>query len=246
MLICGIPSLLIGLFMLFMPESPKFTLSEGNEEETIRTLRKMYAWNTGKTSESFDVTTLAKDEDFVDKRTEKSNLFHFMWTQTAPLFKHPHLKNTLTVCFIQFCIYNTSNGFWTFFPEITNRIAVWESDESHLSSTVCQILDDTKIVLNNNETMCVTKLDVSSFHNVFILNTVYCSCWLFISLIINRIGKLFISTTILFTGGISGFSLIFIDKPLLSNYIYIVLLSTGLALSVLSAWTVELFPTKLR
>lgn len=126
MIVCGIPSVLCGIFMLFMPESPKFTFSNGDEEKTIKILQRIYSWNTGKTSESFDVTSLMKDEEFEEKTKTKMNLFHFMWTQTVPLFKHPHLKNTLTACFIQFCIFNSSNGFWTFFPEITNRIAVWE------------------------------------------------------------------------------------------------------------------------
>lgn len=247
MIVCGIPSVLSGLIMIFMPESPKFTFSHGDEQKTIEILQKIYTMNTGNTGESYDVTTLTKDEEFEDKRTHKMNLFRFMWTQTVPLFKHPHLKNTLTVCFIQFCIFNSSNGFWTFFPEITNRIAVWESDVSHVSATVCQILDDTKIIIENeNATMCVTKMDVSAFQNVFILNCIYCFGWLFLSLIINRVGKLIIITTLLFTCGICGFSLIFVDKPVVSNYLYIVLLAVGLALTVLNASTVELFPTKLR
>lgn len=246
MIICGIPSVLSGCVMLFMPESPKFTFSHGDEQRTMQILRQIYAWNTGKPAESFAVASLIKDEDFGEKRQKKTNLFHFMWTQTVPLFKHPHLRNTLTTCFIQFCIFNSSNGFWTFFPEITNRIAIWQSDPSHASSTVCQILDDTIIIPNDNSTLCVTKLATSAFENVFILNTIYCVGWLFLSLIINRVGKLIIITTLLFSCGICGFSLIFVDQPTVSSYLYIILLSVGLSLTVMNASTVELFPTKLR
>lgn len=246
MIVCGIPSVLCGIVMLFMPESPKFTFSSGNEQDTMKILQRVYTWNTGKPVESFEVTSLIKDDEFEEKTMEKTNLFRFMWTQTVPLFKYPHLKNILTVCFIQFSIFNTSNGFWTFFPEITNRIAIWESDESHVSSTVCQILNETIITPNENATLCVTKLETSAFINVYILNSIYCFGWLFLSLIINRVGKLSIITTLLFTCGICGFSLIFVEVPIASSYLYIVLLSVGLALTVLNASTVELFPTKLR
>lgn len=247
LIVCAVPSVLCGCVMLFMPESPKFTFSDGNEEETLKILKSIYTFNTGKPAESFDVTSLAKDEDFDAQKTKQTNLFHFMWTQTVPLFKHPHLKNTLTACYIQFCIFNSHNGFWTFFPEITNRIAIWKNaDASHVSSTICQILNDTKVVANENAELCVTKLDNSTYQNVFILITIYCFGWLFLSLIIDRIGKLIIITTLLFTSGISGFSLIFVSQPMVSNCLYLALLAVGLTLSVLNASTVELFPTKLR
>ncbi|XP_037044113.1 synaptic vesicle glycoprotein 2B-like isoform X4 [Bradysia coprophila] len=246
MIVCAIPSVLCGCVMLFMPESPKFTFSQGNEQETLKILQNVYSCNTGKPAESFDVSSLAKDGEFKDQKVKQTNLFNFMWTQTVPLFKHPHLRNTLTVCFIQFCIFNSSNGFWTFFPEITNRIAIWENDASHVSSTVCQILNDTKIITNENAELCVTKLDNTAYQNIFILNSIYCFGWLFLSVIINRTGKLIIITTLLFTCGISGFSLIFVNQPMVSSYLYIVLLAVGLALTVLNASTVELFPTKLR
>lgn len=246
MIVCGMPSVLCGLVMFFMPESPKYTFSQGNEEETLNILGKVYSCNTGKSRESYDVKCLLKDAEFEERKERKINLFHFMWTQTVPLFKYPHLKNTMTVCFIQFCIFHSSNGFWTFFPEIINRIAIWQSDSSHVSSTICQILDDTNIISSNNGTLCVDKLETSAFENVYILNCIYCFGWLFLSLIINRVGKLVIITTVLFTSGICGFSLIFVNQPTVSSYLYIVLLAVGLALTVLNASTVELFPTKLR
>lgn len=246
MIVCGIPSVLCALVMLFMPESPKYTFSQGNEQSTLQILGKIYSCNTGKSCDSFDVKSLLKDTEFDQRDKKTTNMFHFMWTQTVPLFKNPHLKNTLTVCFIQFCIFNASNGFWTFFPEITNRIAIWKSNSSHVSSTLCQILDDTNIISSNNATLCVDKLETSAFQNVYILNCIYCFGWLFLSLIINRVGKLIIITTVLFTSGLCAFSLIFVEQPVASSYLYIILLAVGLALTVLNASTVELFPTKLR
>ena len=252
MMICGIPSFLCALIMwIFMPESPKFTFSQGNEAATLRTLRMVHNCNSGK--EDFKVKSLVKDEEFQDASEVKpKNIFQFMWSQTAPLFKHPHLRNTLTICFIQFCIFNTSNGFWTFFPEIINRIALWkESDPSHVSATVCEILHDTIVVPGANMSipdveLCITKLESSTFQNAYILNIIYFLGWLFLALIINRVGKLIIITTLLFLCGSFGFALIFVTNPTISSKLYLLLLTDGLALTVLNASTVELFPTRLR
>lgn len=252
MIICGIPSIVCALVMLLcMPESPKYTFSDGDEATTLKVLQRVYSINTGNPRETFEVKSLVKDEEYKQGGERKAmNLVQFMWSQTAPLFKHPHLRNTLTICFIQFCIFNSSNGFWTFFPEITNRIAIWkETNPSHGSSTLCEILDQTKTVPSINATnsvLCVDKLETSTFVNVYILNIVYSLGWLFLSTIINRAGKLVIITTILFSCGISAFAIIFVSQPIVSNFLYLVILTVGLALTVLNASVVELFPTQFR
>lgn len=247
LIVCGMPSVICGLVMVFMPESPKFTFSNGDELKTIKILERMYTCNTGRSRECFGVISLMKDEEFEENKTKSNNFLGFVVSQTVPLFKFPHLKNLLTLCFIQFCIFNSSNGFWTFFPEITNKISLWEQDSSHITSTICQILEDTKNVsMSNDTTFCVTKLETSTYENLFILNCFYFFGWLIIALIINRLGKLIILSTLLFTSSICGLSLIFVNQPVISSYLYVILLAVGLAMTVVNASTVELFPTKFR
>lgn len=254
MIVCGLPSVVCAFVMLFyMPESPKFLCSIGDEQETLEVLKTIYSCNSGKHRDTFKAKTLVKDEDFNDSTEEKStNLLKFMWNQSVPLFKHPHLKNFLTACYIQFSIFNSSNGFWTFFPEITNRITLWqEKDPTHVTATVCEILVDTKIVPSFNETfidsaVCITKLQPSAYLNAFYLGALYFFGWLFLVFIIKPVGKLIIIATVLFTCGLCGFALIFVSQPTVSSYLYITLMGDALALSVLNASTVELFPTRHR
>lgn len=253
MIICGMPSVVCALVMLlFMPESPKFLFAHGEEEKTMQVLQKVYNCNSSKPKDTFPVNSLVKDGEFQERSNIKSrNLFEFMWGQTVPLFRHPHLRNTLTICFMQFCIFNSSNGLWTFFPEITNRITLWKfEDPSHISATVCTILDETKTVIASNSTLteiiCVTKLADSVFLNAFILNFLYIFGWLFLAMIINQLGKLIILTTLFFSASLSAVLLIFIEIPILAQAIYIYLLGVGLALTVLNAVVVELFPTNVR
>lgn len=247
LIFCGIPNVLCGLFLLyFMPESPKFTLYQGDEETTLKTLRRMHRLNTGKPDESYDVKSLIKDEE--SNSQCGMNIVQFMWSQTAPLFKHPHLKNTLTASFIQFCIFNTSNGFYTFFPEITNKVAIWEHHhEANVSSTVCQILKQTEITSSLNETnSCVTKLELSTYENAIYLMLLYVLGYIIIAFIINRTGKLVIITFFLFGSAFCSLLLMVIEIPWMLNYLYILLLYVGLAFNIVNASTVELFPTSLR
>ena len=84
LIVCGIPSVVCALCMLFlMPESPKFTFSHGDEKKTLKILKKIYCCNTGNSKLLYKVKTLVKDEEFQEKNMEKLNFFQFMWSQTC-------------------------------------------------------------------------------------------------------------------------------------------------------------------
>lgn len=47
MIVCGLPSLFCALVLLKIPESPKFILSQGDQERTIIILNKIHSLNNG-------------------------------------------------------------------------------------------------------------------------------------------------------------------------------------------------------
>lgn len=233
--------------IVYIPESPKFTFAQGDETRTLEILQKIFAQNTGKPASEYEVKSIDKDKEFVESVVKDSNFFKFMWTQTVPLFKKPHLKNTLTACFLQFTICLTSNGFNTFFPEILNKVYLWlESDPMHLTSTVCQIIDHQGLGSTNSTVTCLTKLEPNTFLNVTTVILLHLIGWSVISVIINRVGKLIIIVSIMFTGATCAILLIFIEIPMVSTYLYTLLLAVGVNMSVVNSSTVELFPTSLR
>lgn len=252
-MMCGTPCLICGLvLMLALPESPKFTFSQGDETKTLRILKKIYVMNTGKSSESFDVKGIEKDEEFNNSSRSKSeNFLQFMWSQSVPLFQGSHLRNILTACFLQFAICNTTNSFWTFLPEILNKITLWKSS-SRGSATTCEIFNAMKIYRNETESeviqvpICMEKLELSTFIYVFELCILYAGFYALFSLLINRTGKLAILLGILVTCGSCAFLLMFVTIPTVSSYLYLTMLLSGLGISIVNASTVELFPTKMR
>lgn len=111
-LTCGSLSLISGLCFMFLPESPKFMFSNGNEQEALDILKKVYRINTGKSADEFKVKELVIENE---KNTELNNskddsFWQQVWNQTAPLFKKTYLKNTLLLCTIQFLIFINSSG----------------------------------------------------------------------------------------------------------------------------------------
>lgn len=52
---CAVPSVLIGLWLFFFPESPKFLLECGEPDEALEVLKNMYASNTGDSAAAFPV-----------------------------------------------------------------------------------------------------------------------------------------------------------------------------------------------
>jgi MFS transporter, VNT family, synaptic vesicle glycoprotein 2 len=231
-----------------IPESPKFTFSQGYEQKTLEIFRKIYRMNTGKSDSSFPVIAIIKNEEFGEGSKESSQgFFKFMWSQTTPLFKGSHLRNILTACFIQFASCNTSNGFWTFFPEIMNKVSIWRENQNE-PATVCEIFTSVSLVPDESVTVtkCVQKLQLDTY--IYIYETVvsYLVSYVILSLIINRTGKLALIMFITFTTGTSALLLMFVRAPSISPYFYVYLILAGLCISIVNASTVELFPTKMR
>lgn len=136
-----------------------------------------------------------------------------------------------------------------FFPEILNRMADYTKDNTE-GITVCSILDKTRIDFNilasENKTLCVSKLELSAYEHTFILETLYAMGFAIIGVIINYTGKLPIILAVLIGCGSCAFALIFVTIPALSTYLYVLLLACGLAINVVNASTIELYPTNLR
>lgn len=53
---CSVPSILIGLWLIFFPESPKFLLECGEADEALDVLRDMFVSNTGEDSSKYPVS----------------------------------------------------------------------------------------------------------------------------------------------------------------------------------------------
>lgn len=53
--ICSLPSLISGIFVLFFPESPKFLMSIGKNDEALKVFQTVFKLNTGRGKHEYPV-----------------------------------------------------------------------------------------------------------------------------------------------------------------------------------------------
>lgn len=155
--------LLAFFILLFLPETPKFVLGQGDKSGAYEILRKMHRMNTGKRDE-FEVFDIYEELESVENRNRmmesKQSRFPFLksvWIQTAPLFQPPYLFSTILVCTIQFGIYATSNGFYMFFADILNRMASNLDSFTEPRISMCEAINMRS--MDFNDTVSSEKVD---------------------------------------------------------------------------------------
>lgn len=246
LLICGLPGLFCSLALLKMPESPKFTVGQGNQEETIDILKTVYAINTGKSKICLQISSIIKESSI---KTQELTLFKSILAQILPIFSSEYLRSTIIACTLQFIIYGTSQGMFLWFPHIINEVAEHKILNENGKITICEIIAKNNFNGTSDsldKEICSEKLNTSSFLFSIILELIFSIGFGVIGLTIHILGNLTILLAILVVCGVSGVLLAFINTPTLSIYFYVILLLCGLASTVVNAATIDLYPTKIR
>lgn len=116
LVVCSLPGLFASIALLFLPESPKFVLSQGNQAATIEIIEKINRWNNGSDAK-LNLAEIYEESESIENRKRileckdsKFPLLDSIWIQTAPLFKPPYLSSMLLICMIQFSIFYVSTG----------------------------------------------------------------------------------------------------------------------------------------
>lgn len=113
LLVCvSLLDLSIGVVFAFLPESPKFLLIINQKEKALQVLRRIYAFNTGKSEENYPVESIKVEEignSLADTRGF-CNVVRLLWSQTKPIFLRPLLTHTWKVCYIEFVIFAVAHG----------------------------------------------------------------------------------------------------------------------------------------
>lgn len=117
MILCSLPALIACIALIFLPESPRFVLEQGDEAKAIETVRTINRWNNG-TRSPLDMPGIRIEPETHEHRKRilacqqsRFPLITSIWNQTAPLFQASYLKLTLVICCMQFIIYYTCNGW---------------------------------------------------------------------------------------------------------------------------------------
>lgn len=221
-------------------------------------LRKIYKINNPKDAATNDykVTKVVEDFEFIDNdsreiRNVSENPFVMLWKQTCLLFSNKNAKKMVIVCLMQCGLFGSCHGLYMFFPEIVDKLTTFSNQFPNGRSTICEILKAEDGIMKNSTAIlpsspCTEQFENATFFHSLIMELLYMFGFLLITFIINRTSKLNILLVVLFGCSFSGYATLFIDIPLLSIYIYVIFMMLFLAVNVVNAAIVDLFPTNLR
>ncbi|XP_033208219.1 synaptic vesicle glycoprotein 2A-like isoform X2 [Belonocnema kinseyi] len=170
---CGLPMLIGAMFLSFFPESPKFLMSQGRNEEALQVFRKVYSMNTGHPPGSYPIHLLEFELQDISNSNEmkelscmrpanvqpigtgKSSLkttFLGGMQQMKPLFLSPLSSRLLLVLSLNFGILLTLNTIRLWQPQLFAILAHFENLEVEEVEglTFCQILDHSRPIIANN------------------------------------------------------------------------------------------------
>lgn len=110
LLICALPSFVVAVVLFFLPESPKFLLSQGRSEEAIAIFRHIYHINTGNDADDYPVKHLIFEEEEltieekakIASRGKYANMIADILDNSKQLFVSPILRYTLISITINF------------------------------------------------------------------------------------------------------------------------------------------------
>ncbi|XP_058982468.1 synaptic vesicle glycoprotein 2B-like [Musca domestica] len=275
LLVCGLPSFISGVILLFLPESPKFLMSQGHNGEAMRAFQTIYALNTRKPKNTFPIKrlieevptrdvvsneavfTIEKTSDVTPKRLHRSmsQSLRDGWQQTKPMFSKPLLTRALHVYLMQFSILMGYNTIRLWLPQLFASISEYEQQYANTdeSTNLCAILDysvnKTATIVSSYEQDCVEHKNVSvdMYMNNMIVSISGIVGYCFAGLIVRAVGnKRLLTYGLLISGGL-GLSLYWSSSGLTTLIISSMFITLcGISTSSLMGMVVGLFPTTLR
>lgn len=242
LVICSSISLLITIFMYFLPESPKFLLVHQKHDLAVKILKKIYRINRG--SHLYPVSKIEIDEQLVHSQDERNSFFKQLWSQTTPLFRSPYLTSTWKLSFILFSFFSSSSGFFLWVPEILNQLM------DYPNHTVCEVVKKV-IERKQNSTISGSCSSANSINEgiyeiTFLMGLFFSIVYFIDGLVINKLGKRNLLAFWLTSCGLSGILIPFYRNHYALLLLLVIFLTSGVCGSIVSACIVDIYPTNIR
>ncbi|KAG5675993.1 hypothetical protein PVAND_005849 [Polypedilum vanderplanki] len=254
MLIFIMPGILGGLWILRLPESPKFLLTQNRDEKALEIVQWIYKMNKGD-AVPLNIDILEPEpiqhEQDCDKKSKMQKFFSSIREQTVPLLKSPYLKNFAACCFLQFGIFNVAGGLALFLPDILNKMANAQNKIETMNLGICHVPNES--VAKNcshprgTNHFCDSSINQSVFKDSIYLGIAFTVAYVITSLFMKPKRRKMIIASTLLASSICGFLLNYITL----YYAVVVLICASIMLSginssIINGATVDIFPTNLR
>ncbi|XP_030382331.1 synaptic vesicle glycoprotein 2B [Scaptodrosophila lebanonensis] len=252
LLVCSLPSFLVGFLLFYLPESPKFLLTRGKKERAMAIFRGIFVTNTKRPPEEYMVNDLEVDEKIISEGTTSiknkySRMVSGMVEHSRALFMSPILKFTLVSITINFTFHIGYYGLLMWFPELFNRFEEFEHAYPNESAGVCAV---TAYVVGKDVAVnatCSSDIPPSVFLESLISLASALPANLIAILGMDLLGRKFFLIAGTMTAGICS-ALMYIVRSSVQNLIVSAVFSGAIsaANAALDCLITEVFPTNLR
>ncbi|KRT78777.1 membrane transporter, partial [Oryctes borbonicus] len=149
-LICALPSAGAAIGHRFLPESPKFLMTVGRNEEALRVFKKVYSCNTGNDPDTFPIKSLVDETKLntggkhggaVTANRTKTQALKEGWQQIAPMFFPPHLWKMSLAATIQCGLMLGTNTLRLWLPQIFTAMNDYQLSHVNETASLCKMLE---------------------------------------------------------------------------------------------------------
>ncbi|KAG5891551.1 hypothetical protein JTB14_028569 [Gonioctena quinquepunctata] len=256
LLICSFPSFIVAALLFFLPESPKFLLSQGRSEEAIAIFKYIYHVNTGNDAEDYPVKHLIYEQEeltYEQKMKEESrgkytNMIVDILDNTKQLFVSPILRYTIISIIINFTFHIGYYGLMMWFPELFNRFDEYARSHNNTDASVCEVTDYVVNLGSHVEGgLCSDKISSSVFMESLITVSAALPSNVLAILGMDRLGRKFFLVFSTVSSGLCSACMYFVYNKthnLIVSAVFSSVISCGNA--ALDSLITEIFPTNLR
>ncbi|XP_063988372.1 synaptic vesicle glycoprotein 2B-like isoform X2 [Diachasmimorpha longicaudata] len=262
-IVCALPSVFIGCWLLSFPESPKYLAESGNNYQLAKTLFMMHKENTGNSCEDYletlsqngyeqlslklrnvqeETTPMSSENQLKRVRQLLANIYQ----QTLLLMKPPLLRKTANVCSIMFCLGSSYYALMLWFPELFQRFATFEGKSPAAAASVCSVSEQS-LSRNQMNYNCLTTIPRTVYVHTLILGIACVPLSVMLPLCVDKLGyKFYLVISTLVASGVA-LGLLFV-KSSIENLILSCIFeaASSIGMSIVLAIVVDLFPTNLR
>uniref|UniRef100_A0A182YKK5 Major facilitator superfamily (MFS) profile domain-containing protein n=1 Tax=Anopheles stephensi TaxID=30069 RepID=A0A182YKK5_ANOST len=257
LLVCSIPSFIVAALLLYLPESPKFLLSQGKIDEALAIFRGIYVTNTGKSKDQYPVKELLIDDKLREEleavtkpiKNKYKRMLYDILDNSKQVFMSPILKFTIISITINFTFHIGYYGLMMWFPELFNRFDEFTRAHPGVEdASVCQVTDYVVGMGSHSQTgVCSATIPSTVFMESLITVAAALPANVVAVLGMDRLGRKFFLVFSTMAAGACSASMYFVTNQhqnLAVSAVFSGVISMGNA--SLDCLITEVFPTNLR
>ncbi|CAG9838950.1 unnamed protein product [Diabrotica balteata] len=252
LLCCSIGSFLSGVGFYFIPESPKFLMSNGKNKAALAVFQKVYRWNSGKSYSDYPIKELKEELESTvrgnqTRRASVQIAVNNFFVHLKPLFKPPVVFHLILVCAISYMLLMSMSLLKLWLPQILQYSDSYDTSNNSTAFSVCTMINSLAKPKIESTEVCHVVINTSVYKNAIIITGPEILLFALSGFVVNYLGKTKLIAILCIISSGSAIGLYFApNSTLLITLFGIYIPFIDLAAVVSITITLELFATHFR